>query len=258
MELLQDLKLGFARYYLWLHMGWRDVYRRYLRSFLGPSWVFINSLVLASVMGPLYSFLFKIPLESYWGYMITSILTWQTIAQMFNEMPAVYISSAGFITDVNLPFSVYHLQMLWRNMIIYANSLVIILPITVFSHLINWQSLLLFPINLFLVLANGLFISFLVASIATRFRDIAPIMASIVQMVFFVTPIIWKKDMLGAHAYLIYCNPFFHMLEMLRAPFLGYVPDLASYLILSVTALLGFFLTMISYRRIHSRVAYWL
>lgn len=258
MELFQDLKLGLERYYLWLYLGWRDVYRRYLRSFLGPSWLFINSLVLVSVMGPLYSFLFKIPMANYLGYMITSILTWQTVAQIFNDMPTVYINNSGFITDVNLPFSVYHLQMLWRNFVIYCNSLIIILPITFFSHLWNWQSVLLFPVNLFLVAANGLFISYLVAALGTRFRDILPIMGSVVQIAFFATPIIWKKDMLGAHAYLTDFNPFFHMLEMLRAPFLGYVPGLMSYLVLSTTALLGLLLTMLSYRRISPRVAYWL
>jgi len=258
MELFQDLKRGFARYYLWLYLGWRDVYRRYLRSFLGPSWLFINSLVLVSVMGPLYSFLFKIPMANYLGYMITSMLTWQTLAQIFNDMPTVYIVNAGFITDVNLPFSAYHLQMLWRNMIIYANSLIIIIPVALFSHTLNLQSLLLFPINLFLVLANGLFISYLVAALGTRFRDILPIMGSVMQIAFFGTPIIWRREMLGSHAYLADINPFFHILEMLRAPFLGYVPGLLSYLVLSVTALVGLLLTLLSYRRISPRIAYWL
>ncbi len=258
MDLLKDLKLGAERYYLWLYLGWRDVYRRYLRSFLGPSWLFINSLVLVSVMGPLYSFLFKIPMENYLGYMITSVLTWQTVAQIFNDIPSVYINNSGFITDVNLPFSVYHMQMLWRNLVIYGNSLIIILPVTFFSHLLNLQSFLLFPVNLLLVVLNGLFASYLIAGIGTRFRDIAPIMASIIQIAFFATPIIWKKEMLGPHYYLTYFNPFFHMLEMLRAPFLGYVPDAISYIVLSVTALIGFLLTFVSYRRIQTRVAYWL
>jgi len=258
MELLQDLRLGLERHYLWVYMGWRDIYRRYLRSFLGPFWLLINSLILVAVMGPLYSFLFKIPMANYLIYMITGMLTWQFISQTFTEMPNVYITNAGYITDVNLPFSVYHFQMLWRNLIIYGNSLIIIIPAVAILGHYKLHAIVLFPIGLLLVLVNAFFISFLIAAFGTRFRDITPITASVLQITFFVTPIFWKKDMVGKYMDLINLNPFYHMLEVIRAPFLGYVPEPISYVYLTIMALVGFLMNVWSYHYLKHRVAYWL
>jgi len=258
MEIWNDLIKGIARHYLWLYMGWRDVYRRYIRSFLGPSWLIINSLVMVGVMGPLYSFLFHIPMQNYLVYMVTSMLSWQLIAQLFAEMPNIYITNSSYITDVNLPFSVYHLQMLWRNMIIYGNNLLIIVPvIALFGHF-DWQAMLMFPINLALVFINAFLFSYLIGALGTRFRDITPIANSIIQIAFFTTPILWKKDMIGQYVSLNYVNPFFNMLEMLRGPFLGYVPDMPSYILLIVLAMIGYGLNVLTYRNIQPRVAYWL
>jgi len=258
MEFLKDLELGIGRHYLWVYLGWRDIYRRYLRSFLGPFWLLINSLILVAVMGPLYSFLFKVPMVSYLVYMITGMLSWQFISQTFTEMPNVYITNAGYITDVNLPFSVYHFQMLWRNLIIYFNSLIIIIPATALFGHYEWHSILMLPIGLFLILINAFFISFLIAAFGTRFRDITPITASVLQITFFVTPIFWKKDMVSKYIDLINLNPFYHMLEVIRAPFLGYVAEPISFIFLCTTAVIGFFLNLWAYSYLKNRVAYWL
>ena len=93
---------------------------------------------------------------------------------------------------------------------------------------------------------------------SARFRDIPRILASLAQILFLVTPIIWTPDLLGPQSYLAQANPFFHLIEIVRAPLLGVVPSaLTLWVTLAVTALNGlvagcFFL------RFRSRIAYWI
>ena len=70
-------------------------------------------------------------------------------------------------------------------------------------------------------IVDALAVSLLLGAFCARFRDIPPIVASVMQIAFFVTPIIWKPVLVGANARFLPLNPFYSMLEIVRAPLLG-------------------------------------
>ena len=70
---------------------------------------------------------------------------------------------------------------------------------------------------------DGARVSLTIGMVSARFRDIPRIIASLAEVVFLITPIIWTPDLLGPRIYLAYGNPFFHMIEIVRAPLLGHV-----------------------------------
>jgi lipopolysaccharide transport system permease protein len=98
----------------------------------------------------------------------------------------------------------------------------------------------------------------LLGAIGARFRDIPPIVGSVVQIAFFVTPVIWKAHQLKTHAWLLPYNPFFALLEVVRAPLLGDVPSAMTWLMAAVysVALLG--ATWWLMTRARGRVPFWL
>ena len=98
----------------------------------------------------------------------------------------------------------------------------------------------------------------LLGAFAARFRDVPPIIASIVRIAFFVTPIIWMPALLPHRAVLpMNLNPFFHVLEVVRAPLLGEVPGAVSWLAMIGMTLFGVALTFVVYVRYRWRIAYW-
>ncbi len=68
-------------------------------------------------------------------------------------------------------------------------------------------------------------ICLLLGTFCARFRDIGPIVASIMQIAFFLTPVIWQPEQLGEHAVYLPLNPFFTLIEIVRAPLLGTTPS---------------------------------
>ena len=75
---------------------------------------------------------------------------------------------------------------------------------------------------------------------------------------FFLTPIIWQPSLLPGRALALDVNPFFHFVEVVRAPLLGQAPALLSwYAVLGATAG-GWLVTLVLYRRYHGRIAYWI
>jgi lipopolysaccharide transport system permease protein len=84
---------------------------------------------------------------------------------------------------------------------------------------IRWGAFLL---ALPLTFIAGWLVVAIVGVIATRFRDVPMIITSLLQLLFFVTPVMWRPEQLTARAQIIVdLNPFAAFLSLLRAPLLG-------------------------------------
>ena len=82
-------------------------------------------------------------------------------------------------------------------------------------------------------------------------------MDSIVRIAFFVTPIIWMPELLPRRAVLLDFNPFFHYVELVRAPLLGQAPQFVSWLAVLGMTLGGWLVALVMFRNYRRRVAYW-
>jgi ABC-type polysaccharide/polyol phosphate export permease len=95
--------------------------------------------------------------------------------------------------------------------------------------------------------------------VSTRFRDLPPLASNIIQVLFYITPILYQPSQLPASMKIIaYYNPLYHMIEVLRRPLIGEVPPIESYIGASVSLLLGGAIAFVVFRRFRGRIAYWL
>ncbi len=93
--------------------------------------------------------------------------------------------------------------------------------------------------------------------ISTRYRDFPPIIVSLIQIVFFVTPIIWPVETLGSSRYIADFNPIFAAIDLIRAPLLGVAVSPYSWPLLIGTTIVGCFGTFAFFARFRTRIAYW-
>jgi lipopolysaccharide transport system permease protein len=105
---------------------------------------------------------------------------------------------------------------------------------------------------------DGLAICLLLGAFCARFRDIAPIVASVMQIAFFLTPVIWKPEQLGAHAWLLPLNPFFAIMEVVRAPLLGTYPGKTIWVAAILYSAVLFVLSWLMFVKARGRVAFWM
>jgi lipopolysaccharide transport system permease protein len=94
--------------------------------------------------------------------------------------------------------------------------------------------------------------------LCARFRDIPPIIGSVMQMAFFVTPVIWKPELIGEKAWLLPLNPFFTLLEVVRGPLLGTIPDRYIYLSAGLSSLAICGCAWLLFARVRNRIAFWI
>jgi ABC-2 type transport system permease protein len=260
-----DLTGGWQQRQLWGHLGWQDIRQRYRRSVLGPIWITISMAVTAIALGVLYAGLFGNPLEEQLPYILVGFIVWAFISGCLLEGAEVFISNEGLIKHLPAPVSVHVYRLMWRQTLLFAhNMLVYVAMLVIFPQDLHWTVLLAVPAFVLLAV-NGTWVSLLLGMASARFRDLNPIVGSVVQLAFFLTPIVWiYEDFLNSdnpaiaeRARLAELNPFLHYIEIIRRPLLGQDQVWRHWAVVLVITAVGWAVTLWALRRYRARVSYW-
>lgn len=241
-------------------LGWQDVKQRYRRSKLGPFWLTISMGVLIGALGLVFGAVFKTPMREFLPFLAIGIVLWAYISTVINEGCTAFITSDAVIKQLPLPMFLHVMRVIWRNLVILAHNVVIIpLLFMVFLRPVDWVALLAIP-GLALSTLTLAWIALLAGVVCTRYRDLSQIVASVLQIAFYVTPIIWMPSMLSGRRSFIFLdiNPFFHLIEVVRAPLLGALPTMTNWLVSVGMVIIGWMVTLLVYGRYKNRISYWL
>jgi len=258
-----DLVTGWGHRELWGHLGWQDIRQRYRRSVLGPLWITLSMAVTAVALGLLYSQLFGQPLRIFLPYVTVGFIIWGFIQGCINEGSEVFIANEGLIKHLPSPLSVHVFRLVWRHTLFFVHNLAVYVVMLVFFDVpVGWGVLLAIP-AFALLMINGMWVAFLAGIVSTRFRDIPPVVQSVVQLMFFMTPIVWMYDQLlndprtAQRARWVEFNPFLHFVEIVRRPMLGQSFEPRHWLISGLITVIGCLLALVCLRNYRARVAYW-
>ena len=240
-------------------LSWLDIKLRYRGSLLGPFWLTLSTAVMVGAMGSIYATLFHMDLHDYLPFLTLSLVLWGFIGALVNDGSNAFLAAEGTIRSERMPFTIHAVRIVLRNLLILAHNLVVIVAVfALLNTWPGWEAVLALPAML-VWLVDGIAVAILLGGLCARFRDIPPIVNSLLQMAFFVTPVIWRPELVGpSRTWLLPFNPFFALLQIVRAPLLGAVPTLADYgsaLFYSVL-LCGF--TWVFFARVRGRIAFWI
>lgn len=255
-----DIASAISRYPLAGMLGWQDVKQRYRRSSIGPFWLTISMGIMITTIGLVFGKLFRSPISEFLPFLAIGVILWAFISAVVTEGCLGFVSAEAIIKQLPIPLFVHMLRMTWRNLIVLAHNL-FILPLVYLFFLkpISWVALLSLP-GLAVLTLNLSWLALILGVVCTRYRDLPQIVNSILQVAYFVTPIMWLPNLLPGRAslYLLDMNPLYHLIEIVRAPLLGAAPTLMNWCASLGLALVGWLVALALYGRYRNRIAYWL
>jgi ABC-type polysaccharide/polyol phosphate export permease len=253
----RDFAVGLRRTELWGTLGWHDVRQRYRRSIIGPFWITISMGMMIGGLGFVYAALFRQNVSDYFPFLALGIIIWGLVSSLINDGCATFFNSEAAIKQMPVPLSVHVFRMIWRNLLIFAHNLVIyIVVILVFNVPVGAYALWSLA-GLAILILNGVAGGFLLGILSARFRDIPLIVSNITQMVFFLTPIIWKPELLPQRTFLVELNPFYYIFETIRRPLLGQIVPTEMWVVSVTLTLLVCAVASAFFVKFRRRIAYW-
>ena len=195
----------------------RDLKARYRGSVFGVLWSFINPLLLLLI----YTFVFTtiIPNEEpktkpYALFMFCGILPWTWFASSLSDAAGSLIAGGNLIKKVLFPAEVLPIVSVLANMVHFFLGLVILIVfLIIYRHPPDAWDLFWFPIAVLVQLVFTCALGLLLAALAVHFRDIRDILANVLTLWFFATPIIYPYFQTNVQKFrpLFNANPFTHL-----------------------------------------------
>jgi ABC-type polysaccharide/polyol phosphate export permease len=255
-----DLLRGLRKTELWGRLGWLEVKRRYRRTTIGPFWNSITLAIYVLTVGTVGAAIWHQNIYDYLPFLVSGMIVWTLVASIITDSCNLFIAGQSLFRNIRLDYSVLAYAMVWRNFLVLLHNFAVYFLVVVVlkPSLLSFTALLAVP-GLALVLMNGIWVSLLLGMLCLRFRDVPQLVSSIMQIAMLITPLFWPADTLTGIKRFVFVdlNPLYHVVDVVRAPLLGRVPEAISYGAMIAMTIGGWWLTYAMFKRFRKRIAYW-
>jgi ABC-type polysaccharide/polyol phosphate export permease len=251
---LNDLATLYRHRQLIAALTARDLKARYRGSILGYFWSLANPLLLLAVYTLVFTVFLpaRIDVQPYPLFLFAGILPWTFFAAAVLESTNAISSNAGLIKKVMFPAEALPLVVVFSHLVHFALAIPVMLAALVGFTLAGQARvttmILLVP---FLMLLQTMFVaglSMAVSSASVLFRDLRDIIANLLQLGFFITPIIYPIEEITSRPLraLLRLNPMTpFVVSYQNVLFYGRLPNLSDTMLMigyaAGSLLLGFF-----------------
>ncbi|HEY4088566.1 MAG TPA: ABC transporter permease [Bryobacteraceae bacterium] len=232
-DLFNDTIRAMRAWRVWMFLGVQDVKTRFRRSALGPIWIVLNMAFFVVGAGLLYGVMIKQPMKILLPYLVCGFTIWGSIMASLTESGWAFVGAEGYIKQFCYPKQIYLMRNFIYNFVILFVTLCALIPVQLFFgtfYITGW----LLSIPGFLLLAIAILGHITISAyLSVRFRDLPHAAGGILQVAFFVTPVMFPISMLKERRFdwIYQFNPFYYLLEVVRYPLLqGKVPGLEVYM----------------------------
>lgn len=219
---IKDLASGIKCWRLAHLLGISLLRQRYSRSRLGQFWLSLSTGITILMFSLVWSQLFGNPIQEYMPYVAVAHIMYGLMTASFLDATTAVPANGALFENQETSFStIVYANVYRQGVIVMHNMIIIILAWLYFRWPITPASLLFFP-GLIMTMIAVTLASYLITLVATRFRDVAQVVNNIVQVAYFVTPVMWYPSMFPEkYEWILKVNPFAVFLATMRDPILG-------------------------------------
>jgi len=201
----------------------KELRARYKRTVLGYAWSLLNPLAMAAIYFMLVTRVFALQIENYPLMLIGGLLPWQWFANSVNSSSMIFVANGGLIRRTSFPRAVLMISSSLNDLVHFLASIPVILGFMLwFGVLPDARWLIFFPLLIAIQWAIIVGIGLFLASANMFFRDLERITSIFTTIWFYMTPIIYTREMLkGKQEYILYANPVAGVMLGWRSLFMG-------------------------------------
>ena len=258
-----DIRTSWDERNSWMLAALRSLGNRYKRTYLGPWWITLTSLLFVFGLSQLRIGLRGGDWREALPYVGLGFIVFGLIIGGLRDGASVFSGGGNAMLTSRLPISSLVFRNNFEQLLDFLHDAVAILAIVIFFDIAFSVKWLESFIAVILIVLSSIGIGMWLGPMANRFRDVGPLINAVIRLLFFLTPIFWSIDMVSENGreYLAWFNPLTYQLLAFRDPILGttHNPPIGISA-LGVTALLAIFnlvLGFIVFSKYRTRQVYW-
>ncbi|MFZ2303171.1 MAG: ABC transporter permease [Minisyncoccia bacterium] len=208
-------------------LTWRDFKVRYKQTFIGVLWAVFQPFMTMVVFALFFGTFLKVPSDGvpYPIFVYTGLIFWQFFSTALSETSNTLIANQAIITKVYFPRLILPISSVATKFVDFAIASVILIGMMIyFGYVPNFTSIFILPllviITFMAAVGGGLFL----AAINVKYRDVRYALPFFIQILLFLTPVIYPASIAGKYSWLLAFNPMMGVIQSARATLLGTTP----------------------------------
>jgi ABC-type polysaccharide/polyol phosphate export permease len=199
-------------------LAWSDMRHRYVRSLLGPFWMSIQMAVMVAVLGSVIGHFSSGATGSHLPMLALNLTAWTFLNGVVLDATTALQGSASLIKDRALPPVIFLLQCTFRQMLFALHNACVPLLLWLPLAPLDFSGAVAALPGFTVFVACTLALSLVLGALATRYRDLKPIIESMLTLAFLSSPIIWSPEMINQNSIIMRLNPLTHLFAVWREP----------------------------------------
>lgn len=203
---------------------WRDLKVRYKQTAIGVLWAIFQPFITMVVFTVFFGGLLKISSDGvpYPIFVYTGLLFWQFFSSALTDTSNVLITNQAIITKVYFPRLLLPLSSVMTKFIDFAIASIILVGMMIYyGYTPNLLGLLIIPLLLIITFMASVGLGLFLASINVKYRDVRYALPFFIQILMFVTPVIYPAGIAGKYSWILAFNPMMGVIQSARAALLG-------------------------------------
>lgn len=251
-KLAESLRLGWT-------LGSKDFALMGVGSRLGKWWPTIGLAIRIAFVGSIFGLVLGSRPLDYVPWLATGWAVWGMISSAITGGAGAMNGNKSLMLAIPMPKEAFVVKVIVKEfLLLVQNSLLIFLVLLVFQVPLT-PALLLFIPGLLITAVFLYGLGLILGPLVARYRDFGPFISSIIGVMFFVLPIMWKPESIESElAHLILgLNPLYHFLQIVRLPLLSEVPTDLNYLLALVGAVSFLLVGLVVMAKTKNKIVYW-
>ena len=224
---LSDLKELWQYRELLYFFTWRDLKVRYKQTAIGAAWAIFQPLITMVVFTVFFGGLAKIPSDGvpYPIFVYVGLLFWQFFSSALSDTSNVLITNQSIITKVYFPRLILPISTVLTKLVDFAIATVVLIGLMIYyGYLPHLSGLLIMPLLLIISFMAAVGGGLILASINVKYRDVRYVLPFFIQILLFITPVIYPASIAGVYSKFLAINPMMGVIQNARAALLGTAP----------------------------------
>lgn len=232
---------------------WRDIKVRYKQTFVGILWALFQpvfAMIIFTIFFGKFARMYSDDIP-YPIFVFTGLLLWQFFSGAVTNVSNSLVENRDIITKIYFPRMILPISVVITKLIDFFIACIVLVGLMIYyGYAPNLGGLLLLPILLLITFMASLGMGLFLSAINVKYRDVRYVLPYFIQMMFFITPVIYPASISGVYSWFLAMNPLTGVIKAARASLLGNFPINWTLLIISgVTCLLMLLIGVIYFKK---------
>jgi len=243
---LKDVKELWQYRELLYFFSWRDLKVRYKQTAIGIIWVILQPFVTMVVFSVFFGQLAGMPSDGvpYPIFVYTGLLFWHFFSGALSETASSLVGNQAIITKVYFPRLILPISSVVTKFIDFLLGATILVAMMIYYGYTPYLSgLLIIPLLLIITFFAASGLGMFLSALNVKYRDVRYVLPFFIQILLFVTPVIYPASIAGRYSWILALNPMTGVVQTARAALLGATS--INWILLLISAIACFMLLII-------------